>query len=35
MGMMQEEFRLPLVPMSAKNRHTLKNTLKVCGVLKS
>ena len=35
MGMIHEEFRLPLVPMSAKNRHTLKNTLKVCGVLKS
>ncbi len=35
MGIIQEEFRLPLVPMSAKNRNTLKNTLKVCGVLKS
>jgi 4-hydroxy-tetrahydrodipicolinate synthase len=34
MGMIQEEFRLPLVPMSAKNRHVLKSTLKTCGVLK-
>jgi 4-hydroxy-tetrahydrodipicolinate synthase len=35
MGMMHEEFRLPLVPMSTKNREILKATLKVCGVLKS
>jgi 4-hydroxy-tetrahydrodipicolinate synthase len=35
MGMMQEEFRLPLVPMTAKNRVALKRTLKICGVLKS
>jgi 4-hydroxy-tetrahydrodipicolinate synthase len=35
MGIIHEEFRLPLVPMSAKNRNVLKNTLKVCGVLKS
>jgi 4-hydroxy-tetrahydrodipicolinate synthase len=35
MGLIQEEFRLPLVPMSVENRHTLKTTLKVCGVLKS
>jgi 4-hydroxy-tetrahydrodipicolinate synthase len=35
MGMLQEEFRLPLVPMSTKNREILKATLKVCGVLKS
>ncbi|MDB6064577.1 MAG: 4-hydroxy-tetrahydrodipicolinate synthase [Pedosphaera sp.] len=34
MGMIQEEFRLPLVPMSATNRHTLKATLKAVGVLK-
>lgn len=34
-GMIHEEFRLPLVPMSVKNRHTLKATMKVCGVLKS
>jgi 4-hydroxy-tetrahydrodipicolinate synthase len=35
MGMMQEEFRLPLVPMGSKNREVLKATLKTCGVLKS
>ena len=35
MGMMHEEFRLPLVPMSTKNREVLKATLKTCGVLKS
>ncbi len=34
MGMMAEEFRLPLVPMNGKNRETLRTTLKVCGVLK-
>ncbi len=34
MGLIQEEFRLPLVPMSAKNRATLKATLIQCGVLK-
>jgi 4-hydroxy-tetrahydrodipicolinate synthase len=34
MGMIHEEFRLPLVPMSAKNRIILKKTLKVCGVLR-
>jgi len=34
MGMIQEEYRLPLVPMSSKNRETLRATLKACGVLK-
>ena len=34
MGMLHEEFRLPLVPMSAKSRAALKATLKTCGVLK-
>jgi 4-hydroxy-tetrahydrodipicolinate synthase len=34
MGVVQEEYRLPLVPMSAKNRDTLRNTLKACGALK-
>lgn len=33
MGSIQEEYRLPLVPMSAKNRETLKETLKGCGIL--
>jgi 4-hydroxy-tetrahydrodipicolinate synthase len=34
MGLIQEEFRLPLVPMSAKNRAILKSTLLECGVLR-
>jgi 4-hydroxy-tetrahydrodipicolinate synthase len=34
LGVVQEEYRLPLVPMSAKNRDTLRNTLKACGALK-
>lgn len=34
MGQMKEEFRLPLVGMSEKNREILKATLKSCGVLK-
>ncbi|MFO1477829.1 MAG: 4-hydroxy-tetrahydrodipicolinate synthase [Verrucomicrobiota bacterium] len=34
MGMVAEEYRLPLVPMSAKNRDVLKATLRRCGVLK-
>ncbi len=34
MGMMEEEYRLPLVAMGVKNRHTLKATLKACGILK-
>src|SRR3954469_24382071 len=34
MGMIQEEYRLPLVPMSSKNRETLRATLKTCGLLK-
>lgn len=34
MGLIEEEFRLPLVPMTEKNRLVLKKTLKVCGVLK-
>jgi 4-hydroxy-tetrahydrodipicolinate synthase len=34
MGMIEEEFRLPLVPMGVKNRHQLKATMKSCGVLK-
>jgi 4-hydroxy-tetrahydrodipicolinate synthase len=35
LGQIEEEFRLPLVPMTTKNRNILKNTMKVCGVLKS
>ena len=34
MGFIREEFRLPLVPMSAKNRAILKSTLLQCGVLR-
>jgi 4-hydroxy-tetrahydrodipicolinate synthase len=34
MNLMQEEFRLPLVPMTAKNRDALRTSLKACGVLK-
>lgn len=32
-GMMEEEYRLPLVKMDAKNRTILKTTLESCGVL--
>lgn len=34
MGMIDEEYRLPLVPMMSKNRELLRRTLKSCGVLK-
>ena len=34
MGQIQEEYRLPLVPMSAKNRETLRGTMRGCGILK-
>jgi 4-hydroxy-tetrahydrodipicolinate synthase len=34
MGQIEEEYRLPLVPMSAKNRETLRATMKRCGLLK-
>ncbi len=34
MGMIEEEYRLPLVPMNAKNRATLKQTLRNCGLLR-
>lgn len=34
MGQIEEEYRLPLVPMSSKNRQVLKNTLESCGVLR-
>jgi 4-hydroxy-tetrahydrodipicolinate synthase len=34
MGVIEEEYRLPLVAMSGKNREILKQTLKGCGVLK-
>ena len=34
LGQIQEEYRLPLVPMAAKNRETLRATMKAVGVLK-
>ncbi|HEX4646445.1 MAG TPA: 4-hydroxy-tetrahydrodipicolinate synthase [Verrucomicrobiae bacterium] len=34
MGQIKEEYRLPLVPISDKNRETLRATLKRCGLLK-
>jgi 4-hydroxy-tetrahydrodipicolinate synthase len=34
MGMMAEEYRLPLVPMEAKNKEVLRRTLKTSGFLK-
>ncbi len=34
MGVIEESYRLPLVPMASKNREALKKTLKACGVLK-
>jgi 4-hydroxy-tetrahydrodipicolinate synthase len=34
MGLIQEEFRLPLVPMSARNRGLLRATLLQCGLLR-
>jgi len=34
MGLIEEEYRLPLVPMAAANRAKLAKVLKACGVLK-
>jgi 4-hydroxy-tetrahydrodipicolinate synthase len=34
MGLVEEEYRLPLVPMSGKNREILRATLRGCGVVK-
>src|SRR6185503_18301123 len=34
MGMMEDEFRLPMVPISNTSREKLQKTLKACGVLK-
>ena len=34
LGRIEEEYRLPLVPMSPKNREVLRATLKACGILK-
>lgn len=35
MGIIEEEYRLPLVALSAKNRETLRATLVGCGLLKA
>lgn len=35
LGQLEEEYRLPLVPLGEKNRNTLKTTLTQCGILKS
>ena len=35
MGVITEEYRLPLVPMEPKNREILSRTLLECGVLKT
>lgn len=35
LGQLEEEYRLPLVPLSEKNRNILKTTLTQCGILKS
>ncbi len=34
LGQIEEEYRLPLVPMSPKNRETLRATMKRCGLVK-
>jgi 4-hydroxy-tetrahydrodipicolinate synthase len=34
MGLMEDEFRLPLVPISEASREKLRKTMKACGVLK-
>ncbi len=34
LGEIEEEYRLPLVPLSSKNRVTLRATMKACGVLR-
>jgi 4-hydroxy-tetrahydrodipicolinate synthase len=34
MGQIEDESRLPMVPMSAKNREVLRRTMRTCGILK-
>jgi 4-hydroxy-tetrahydrodipicolinate synthase len=34
MGLIEDEFRLPLVPISSVNREKLRKTMKTCGVLR-
>ncbi len=33
LGQIEEEYRLPLVPMSTKNREALRATMKACGLI--
>jgi 4-hydroxy-tetrahydrodipicolinate synthase len=33
MGLIDEEYRLPLVPLEARNKDVLRKSLKACGVL--
>jgi hypothetical protein len=33
LGQIEEEYRLPLMPMSAKNREVLRVTMKAVGIL--
>ena len=33
LGEIEEEYRLPLVPLAPQNREKLKATLKTCGIL--
>jgi 4-hydroxy-tetrahydrodipicolinate synthase len=35
LGQIEEEYRLPLVPMNAKNRETLQAAMRACGILKT
>lgn len=34
MGLIEEEYRLPLVPMNPQNRQKLQTTMRACGLLK-
>lgn len=34
LGQIDEEYRLPLVPMNPRNREVLRTTMKACGILK-
>ena len=34
LGEIEEEYRLPMVPITAKNRETLRATMAACGLLK-
>ena len=34
LGVCEEQYRLPLVPMQSKNREVLKATLKTCGIVR-